>query len=69
MIRRQGIDARLDTREVPLEKSSHIREEASAVWHGCISMGARPRALTISSPRLLRKPTYGDAVPDIPGNA
>src|ERR1700730_3877531 len=69
MIRRQRINARLDVREVPLEKRGHIKEDAFAVRHGCIGMSARPRALAISSPRPLRKPTHGEAMPDIPGNA
>ncbi len=34
-----------------LEKDGHIRVEAYAVRHGCIGVGARPRFLTILSPR------------------
>ena len=54
MIGGKRVNASLDIGEVLLEKDGHIRIEASAVRHGRIGEGARPRFLTISSPRRLR---------------
>src|SRR6266700_1362970 len=69
MIGGKRIKASFDIGEVLLEKDGHVRVEASAVRHGRIGVGAWPRFLTISSPRRLRKPAYGEAVPDIPSDA
>src|ERR1700736_299189 len=69
MIGGKRIKASLDIGEVLLEKDGHIRVEASTVRHGRIGVGAWPRFLTISSSRRLRKPAYGEAVPDIPSDA
>ena len=51
--RREKGKSGLDIGEVLLEKDGHIRVEAFAVRHGRIGVGARPRFLTISSPRRL----------------
>src|SRR5882757_7698396 len=69
MIGGKRIKASLDIGEVLLEKDGHIRVEASAVRYGRIGVGAWPRFLTIASLRRLRKPAYGEAVPDIPSDA
>src|SRR5882762_1880274 len=69
MVGGKRIKASLDIGEVLLEKEGHIRVEATAVRHGRIGVGAWPRFLAIPSPRLLRKPAYGEAVPDIPSDA
>ena len=39
----------LDIGEIPLQKDRHIRVEPSAVWHGQIGTGGRPRFLAVSS--------------------
>ena len=54
MIGGKRVNAGLDIGEVLLEKGGHIRVEASAVRHGRIGVGARPRFLTLSSLRRLR---------------
>ena len=54
MIGGKRLKAGLDISEILLEKDGHIRVEASAVRHGQIGVGARPRFLTILSPRRLR---------------
>jgi hypothetical protein len=53
MIGGKRVEAGLDISEILLEKDGHIRVEASAVRHGQIRVGARPRFLTIWSPRRL----------------
>ena len=54
MIGRKRVNAGLDIGEILLEKDCHIRIEASAVWYGCIGVGARTRFLSILSPGRLR---------------
>src|SRR5258708_3006307 len=69
MIGGKRIKAGLDIGEVLLKKDGHIRIEASAVRHRRVGMGAWPHFPTIALPRRLRKPAYGEAVSDIPGDA
>src|SRR5580704_9749160 len=69
MIGGKWVDAGLYVGEVLPEKNGHVRIEASAIWHGRIGMGALPRGPTVLSPRHLREPAHGEAVPDIPGDA
>jgi hypothetical protein len=54
MIGGKRIKAGLDIGEILPEKDSHIRVEASPIWHGQIGLGARARFLAISSLCCLR---------------
>src|ERR1700719_1464867 len=69
MVGGKRVNAGLDIGKVLLEKESHIRIEASAVRHGRMGEGARPRFSIILAPHLLRQPAYGEAMPDIPSDA
>jgi hypothetical protein len=69
MIGGQRVKTGLDIGKVLLKKDSHIRVEALAVRHRRISVGARPRFVTISPLRRLGEPAYGEAMPNIPSNA
>jgi len=69
MIGGQRVEAGLDIGKVLLEKDSHICVEASAVGYGRIGIGTRSHFFTIASLRRLGQPAYGQAVPNIPGDA
>jgi hypothetical protein len=68
MIRGKWVEAGFYVGEILPEKRGHVRVEAAAIRHGRIGMGALGGP-TVPLLRRLRKPTHGEAVPDIPGNA
>jgi hypothetical protein len=69
MISGKWVEACFYVGEVLQEKSGHVRVYLPTIGHGCVGMAVPPNDLTVPSPRRLRKPTHGEAVPHIPCDA
>jgi len=60
-------NARLNIREVLLEKMSHVRVEAFAIRHRCLGCGEAVCSRLLAA-AFHPKAAQGDAVPGYPGN-